>query len=459
MQAPLCETAPAAFLTLNPQARKFANLEILNRATHPRNRRDMGCAPSHSAKPAPPAGKGATPDGPVKTLYVVVPYSNPAGFRRRQQLFDEFKARLLKAQQALRSARSGVAVHAVVVDLSYGGTEPEPSRLGFDYLFRVAPAAQICWSKENLVNIGINHILSIDPAAGYIAWLDADIEFASPHWVKDTIAAIDRSPSAYTLAQMFAEARMLGPDKKPTHVINSFAYQYAQGKTYASTGNTSREYWHPGFAWAMSGALVRLLSGAFRGEVLPERSLGGVDRHMAMAMLGRAAETIPEAMSEEYRAAILAWQATVLGTKPPTRLVYVPGVVQHYWHGDLEDRKYVQRWDILTENDFQPYAHMLRREDGLLQWAPSAPPRLLEQVVEYFRQRNEDSPIVRTKQASDNRKPSAGGGGSKPGGGGGGGTKNGGGGGGRSYGGAGVGRGFGGGSGGSDFYGALGGYC
>jgi hypothetical protein len=403
---------------------------------------------------------------------VVVPYSNPAGFRRRRQLFDDFKARLLKAQRTLQSARSGVAVHVVVVDLSYGGTEPEPSRPGFDYLFRVAPSSQICWSKENLVNIGINHILSLDPAAGYIAWLDADIEFASPHWVEDTIAAIDRSPSANTVAQMFAEARMLGPDEQPTHVINSFAYQYAQGKTYVSTGNTSREYWHPGFAWAMSGALVRLLAGAFRGEVLPERSLGGADRHMAMAMLGRAAETIPGAMSEEYRAAILAWQAIVLGTKPPTRLVYVPGVVQHYWHGDLEDRKYVQRWDILTENAFQPYTHMSRREDGVLQWAPSAPPRLLEQVAEYFRQRNEDSPIVRTKQASagENRKPSAAGGGSNPGGGagggakhaggGGGGTKHGGGGsGGRGYGGAGVGRGFGGGGGGSDFYGALGGYC
>jgi len=67
----------------------------------------------------------------------------------------------------------------------------------------------------------------------------------------------------------------------------------------------------------------------------------------------------------------------------------VPGVIRHFFHGAKVNRKYRERWTILVENRFNPCTH-LEQKDGLLVPSTQCPPKLLEDIVQYFKERNED---------------------------------------------------------------------
>jgi hypothetical protein len=43
------------------------------------------------------------------------------------------------------------------------------------------------------------------------------------------------------------------------------------------------------------------------GAPLIERTLGGGDRHMCMGIIGKGADTIPSALSVDYRLHIMRW--------------------------------------------------------------------------------------------------------------------------------------------------------
>ena len=73
-----------------------------------------------------------------------------------------------------------------------------------------------------------------------------------------------------------------------------------------------------------------------------------------------------------------------------TRLGYLPGVVKHHFHGSKKNRRYNDRWQILVKHAYNPMKHLHLRPDGLIVPAPACPPQLLEELYDYFAQRNED---------------------------------------------------------------------
>jgi hypothetical protein len=243
----------------------------------------------------------------------------------------------------------------------------------------------VLWSKENLINCAISWAIR-QRDAEYIAWIDADIEFESESWVADTIHAIEGTQSTGGLVQLFSTGHALGPDNATLFSVPSFCKQVADQQPYTSRDSSHRDYWHPGFAWAASSSTLLRLSGG-SDVYLIECTLGGADRHMAMAVaLQRADETVPASISQAYRDMVVQWQARAVGMT----VGCVAGALRHYWHGSFESRQYVKRWDILAQAGFVP-AHMGRRPDGVLEWAASAPAELLPAVAKYFRDRNEDS--------------------------------------------------------------------
>ena len=71
--------------------------------------------------------------------------------------------------------------------------------------------------------------------------------------------------------------------------------------------------------------------------------LGSADRHMALALIGKAALSLHRGCSLAYQKRVLAWEARA------ERIVrrnvnYVPGLLTHWWHGKKRDRGYVERW-------------------------------------------------------------------------------------------------------------------
>jgi hypothetical protein len=72
-------------------------------------------------------------------------------------------------------------------------------------------------------------------------------------------------------------------------------------------------------------------------------------------------------------------------------LGYVPGVIRHYFHGSKENRKYGDRWKILLNHNFSPREHLTHDETGILIPSPECPREMLDEILNYFKERNEDS--------------------------------------------------------------------
>jgi hypothetical protein len=228
------------------------------------------------------------------------------------------------------------------------------------------------WHKENMINCGVQMLPEGWKA---MAWIDADLEFESDTWALDTLKILNGYAD---VLQLFSHAVDMDASEKTMTVANSAGYQYEKGLPLGQGAN----YWHPGYAWACSRKAYEKMGGLYERAIL-----GSGDHVMLCALLGQVERAIHEKSEPAYKAHALEFQKRVLGL----RFSYVPGVIRHFYHGAKVNRKYRERWSILVENRFDPWTH-LNKKDGLLVPSPTCPPKLLEDILQYFKERNEDDP-------------------------------------------------------------------
>eukprot|EP00927_Polykrikos_kofoidii_P011673 TRINITY_DN14981_c0_g2_i1.p1 TRINITY_DN14981_c0_g2~~TRINITY_DN14981_c0_g2_i1.p1 ORF type:complete len:728 (-),score=101.51 TRINITY_DN14981_c0_g2_i1:65-2161(-) len=326
----------------------------------------------------------------AKVLYVVVPISNPVGFNARKTHFlrcvkELGRTRARLADVLTNGDSAAVQLRIILSELAYDD-EPFASdeideSVGVTSVHkRRVSRDDAMWSKENLINIAFQRL---PPDAKYIAWLDGDILFDSDDWVARTVMALD-GQSTGGFVQLFEEADLLGPEEEVLWTTTGFAKQSCMGKEMTTVKNTDRDYWHPGFAWASTREVLKNING------LPERTLGGADRHIAMALLGRVAETVPDGIHAAYRNHILDMECIM--SSSGYGLSYTEGSrIRHLWHGSYSNRLYCDRWKILKRSQFNPAVDMQKRTDDVLVWSRRAPAKLRRHVYKYFKQRDEDS--------------------------------------------------------------------
>jgi len=313
-------------------------------------------------------------------LTVIIVHYNPQHYKRRAQLVNECLQRLTRTKARLSSPRT---LEIVAVELTYGHHKPEILPVDdVRIIRRNVPERQVMWSKEQLINLAIRSLPQDDE---YIAWIDSDIGFTDDSWVSKAILALSRHPLAF--GQLWTTCDMLGPDgrRQEGMTMTSFAQQRAAGKTYVSTSNRQvDEYWHPGFAWIATRRALEATGG------LIDRTLGSADRHMAMSFLGRAAETVPENVHTSYKKQVLEWQQKV--NEHGIEFIVVPVHIQHFWHGPMRRRLYMERWDVLAKHKYDPYRYLQWNPgDSLYYWSEECPDELMEDVMDYFEHRQEDS--------------------------------------------------------------------
>lgn len=68
---------------------------------------------------------------------------------------------------------------------------------------------------------------------------------------------------------------------------------------------------------------------------------------------------------------------------------YLQGTVEHSFHGAKGNRRYVDRWQIILEHDFDPDVDILRNAHGVFELRCTKP-KLRHDLNVYFKQRNED---------------------------------------------------------------------
>jgi hypothetical protein len=324
-------------------------------------------------------------------LHVVAAITNPERYRTRYDLYRRFADHVVKAGARLTTVEAafGDRVHRISDD-------PRVTNI------QLRTSSEI-WLKENLINIGISRL----PADWeYVAWVDADVAFARPDWAEETVHQLQH----FAVVQMFSTAQDLSPSYVPFQTHKGFMFQYHQALThpgqplrpctpytpekchmdetvaeaYQRGARTRYEFWHPGFAWAARREAINDV-----GQLIDWALLGAADHHMALGLVGSAHLSLPGGISAGYRDGVMRWQEKA-EEHIRRNVGYVDGMLNHYWHGKKRDRRYIERWDILIRNAFDPHTDLKRDHQGLWQLAGNKI-RLRDDLRHYFRARNEDS--------------------------------------------------------------------
>ena len=293
------------------------------------------------------------------TLYVVLPYFNFCGFKRRRELFIQFVERYTKTP----------GLRLVVVE----AMGPAPlGRLSVHEHIRLTSDSRV-WLKENLINTGVK---SLPNDWKYVAWIDADLEFLNSNWVQDTIKELQDAD----MVQMWHTAVNLGTHEEALKIDKSFAYMFV-GSGTPWTPSDKYGFWHPGYAWACTRHAFTKMGG------LPDWAiLGSGDRHLAMSLAGLGQTSCPGTIHENYKMMLRLYERSLKNFK----VSWVDGTIIHFWHGSFADRRYKERWDILIKNAFDPFDDIGYTDEGLVQLTDKG--RRFEKFLDdYFTGRREDS--------------------------------------------------------------------
>ena len=303
-------------------------------------------------------------------LHVVIPYSNYSSFKSRTRLNRLCIAELEKLE--------GVKIWIVEVAL---GDKP------FVVTERCNPqhvqlrTKDMIWHKESMINVCIRHMSLAFPNWKYVAWVDGDIRFMNKNVAFKTIDQLQ----SYSVVQMFSSVVNLGPEGQIHDTHNGFCYQYAKnGYKDRSPGSKDYAVWHPGFAWACTRDAYKSMGGLIDWAIL-----GSADHHMAKCLIGSGETSVNGKCSEAYKRKIRHVQERY-ERSIKRNIGYVPGTIEHGWHGAFKLRKYVDRWQILIECDYDPDADVKYDDQGLLM-LDTEKFRLRDLIRHYFDQRNEDS--------------------------------------------------------------------
>jgi hypothetical protein len=319
------------------------------------------------------------PDKVTDKLYVITPIFNPIRYRSRWKLYKEFENYVLSNEQAV----------LVTIECAYGTREfvIDQQHEGNHIVIQVQTEHEL-WLKENLINIAVSR-LPLDWK--YVAWVDADVIFARPDWVGETIQLLQH----YKIIQMWSQYQDVTPNFEVIGTMRSFMDCYMHGGPACETKKFKDEngYWvdrkrvgypgAPGLAWAMRRDAWNALGGLIDCSIL-----GACDWYMAHALVGKLDIVLSKKYHQRYREVLFEWQ------KRADKFIQgnvgvMKGVALHYWHGPKVDRKYGSREQILILNEYNPEVDLKRDWQGLYQLTDRSQ-GLRDQIRQYFRERNED---------------------------------------------------------------------
>jgi hypothetical protein len=272
-----------------------------------------------------------------------------------------------------------------IVELVYGDQEFAVTTKGNKRHLQLRGETPL-WHKENMINLGVKHLLPSDWKA--FAWVDADIEFDNPYWATYALRVLNKNEGK-DFIQLFTNVYDMDNDKQILNFYTGFGYQFSKNFKKGKEIN----YWHPGFAWACTRKAYEQIGG-----LLDEGILGSGDNIMCHSFIKQAPERLKKGMTTEYMDFVRTKQTKFEGLK----LGYIPGSIRHYFHGKKENRNYYGREDILIRHKYDPKIFITRDAKGLIIPTKECPPEFLKDIMDYFEDRNEDEDIPDLNDTADN---------------------------------------------------------
>jgi hypothetical protein len=236
----------------------------------------------------------------------------------------------------------------------------------------------VLWHKERLLNLAIERL---DDVVDAVAWVDADVLWDCTDLRDRPLEKLGR----YYVIQPWAKCELLGADGKPQKWLGGqFAQSMASGNK-GRPGDASPHKKHPGFAWAARLQTLVDMGGLYEGHVT-----GGGDTQMAIGFYGDfRCKFMDGRMTTQMRASWLEWAkkayAAVRGN-----VGFLDSTISHLYHGEIGDRKYLDRCQMLVRNEYDPARHIRVAESGALEWTEEAPLSLITDVADYLLRRRKE---------------------------------------------------------------------
>jgi len=295
-------------------------------------------------------------------LNVIIVISNPCLYAKRYILLKEFVKRIEEEENY---------VNLFIVEMIYENQRFIITNKNNKNHLQLKTDIPI-WHKENMVNLGVKHLLPKNYKA--FAWIDADIEFDSNSWALDTLKILN---GCKDIVQLFTNAIDLNHDKSNLNIFSGFGYSFNKKKKFSVKGVN---YWHPGFAWAITRKAYEKIGGLYDKGVL-----GSGDNIIALSIINKVSCMINDDYHEDYNNSMLEYQKKA----NKLRLGYVPGVIMHHYHGSKINRRYTERWKILINYKYSPNQH-LEYDNGILVPTKDFTEEFKDDILNYFRERKED---------------------------------------------------------------------
>jgi hypothetical protein len=297
-------------------------------------------------------------------LNVIIIISNPCQFARRYILCREFIKRIEEEEED---------INLFVVEMIYPNQKFIITNKKNKNHLQLKTDVPI-WHKENMINLGVKYLLPDNWKA--FAWIDSDIEFESSTWALDTLKILNGSKD---IVQLFSHAVDMDREKNNLNIFNSFGYSFTKQKPYTTKG---KDYWHPGFAWAITRKAYEKIGGLYDKGIL-----GSGDNMMALSLINCVENTLQMDYHKDYKNGIIEFQKQA----KKLRLGYTPGVIRHHYHGSKQNRKYTERWQILINHKYSPLNDIKYDSKGILIPTKHFNEEFKKDILNYFQERKEDN--------------------------------------------------------------------
>lgn len=297
-------------------------------------------------------------------LNVIIVISNPCLYAKRYILLKEFVNRFDQEEEN---------VNLFIVELIYTNQKFIVTDKKNKNHLQIKTDTPI-WHKENMINLGVKYLLPKNYKA--FAWIDADLEFENNTWAIDTLKILN---GCKDVVQIFSHCIDMNHDESTLNAFNSLGYCYTKCKEYNIKG---LDYWHPGYAWAMTRKSYEKIGGLYDKGVL-----GSGDSIMALSFINKVSNMHNINYHSDYNNSMLEFQKKVKGL----RLGYTPGVIRHYYHGTKQNRQYTERWKILMKHSYSPEKHLTYDSKGILIPTKDFSSDFKEDIINYFKERKEDN--------------------------------------------------------------------
>jgi hypothetical protein len=344
-------------------------------------------------------------------LDVIAVISNPVRFHSRYNLYRAFERHMVSS-----------GVRLTTVELAHGDRPFEITSKGNPRHVQLRTTHEV-WHKENLINLGAQRL---PDDCKYIAWIDADVTFARPDWAQETLQQLQHHPCVQLFSKVveldpnhepydsekglvqhsFAScyqnalrsgalesavwpcygARHLGPASEGTTTTGKFSVYSVSPLAAATPGGIpsfTNEYWHTGYAWAMTKTAFDGVGG-----LIDRAILGAADHHMAWSMINYGSQSVHGAATQAYKDMVSHWEG-LASEHIRGNVGCVDGLLIHHFHGPKSGRKYTTRWDVIVNNKFDPNTDLKRDSQGLI-CLTGRKTGLRDGIMAYFRGRNED---------------------------------------------------------------------